>query len=73
MTEEDLRVKDLAKTILRLVTELQAESPGLSREDAYRALALALSCNYDYSINDRISSVSNQLSEIVTALYNNKE
>ena len=71
MTEEEkLKVKDLAKTILRLVTELQVESQGLSREDAYRAIAMALSCGDYDELNQRILSLSNQLSELTTAIYN---
>ena len=68
--EETCKTKELAKDILRLVTEMQVENPNLNREDAYRAIALALACRDNYEANARMLSVANELSKIVTAIYN---
>ena len=68
--EEKAKVKDLAKSVLRIVTEMQVENPNLNREDAFRAITIALACQDNYNANARMLSVANELSEIVTAIYN---
>lgn len=68
--EEEKQVKELAKDILRMVSELQVEMDGLDRENAFRAVALALANKDNYTLTGKVSFVGEKLSELITAIYN---